>query len=127
MENTAKEELRFNILKMANGAAEERINQEVGKIVENIIDLNTEAKKKRSLIVQIDFVPSDDRRTVATSSQAKSKLQPLTPVQTMLYIGVDGNGELKAVEAVPQTPGQLGFDGGVQTDPKVINLGAKQA
>ena len=103
---------------MANGAAEERINQEVGKIVENILDLNTKAKEKRSLILQIDFVPSDDRRTVATSSQAKSKLQPLTPVQTMLYIGVDNNGELKAVEAVPQTPGQMGLTTAFRRIPK---------
>jgi hypothetical protein len=127
VENTAKQDLQFSILKMARGAVEERIAAETGKIVENILDLNTEAKKVRELQIIVKFVPSDDRKTVAVAAQAKSKLQPLTAVPTMLYVGPDSNGELKAIEAVPQTPGQLDFDGGMQADPKVINLGAKQA
>lgn len=127
MESSAKQDLQFSILKMARGAVEERIAAETGKIVENILDLNTEAKKVRELQIIIKFVPSDDRKTVAVAAQAKSKLQPLTAVPTMLYVGPDKNGELMAIEATPQTPGQMGFDGGEQEDGKVIKLGRQQA
>lgn len=127
MENSEKQELKCNVLKMCNGAVAERIDAEMGNIIENIWNLNTEAKKKRQLIITIDLVPSDDRRTVAVAAQAKSKLMPFTAVQTMLCVGPDGNGELMAIEATQQTPGQMGFDGGEQKNGNVINLGAKQA
>ena len=38
-----------SILEMAQGAIMEQVNIEVGKIVDNILDPNTDAKKKDSL------------------------------------------------------------------------------
>lgn len=118
----------FNLLQMANGATEERINIEMGNVVANILDPNTDAKKKRQLQITIDFLPSESRDTVAVSAQVKSKLMPLSAIPTMIYVGADGNGELQAVEAVKQVPGQIGLDGAEQPSEKVINIGnAKQA
>lgn len=119
---------KFNLLQMANGATEERINVEMGNIVANILDPNTDAKKVRELQIVLKFAPSESRDSVAVSAQVKAKLQPLSAIPTMIYVGADGNGELQAVEAVRQVPGQLGIDGSEQASEKVINLGqAKKA
>ena len=50
-----------SILEMAQGAIMEQVDAEVGKIVDNILDLNTESKKKRTLTLTVDFTPSSDR------------------------------------------------------------------
>lgn len=113
---------------MANGATEERIDIEMGNIVENIINPNTESKKKRQLKITIDFVPDETRESVAVQAHVESKLQPYAPIQTLLYVGANNDGELQAVEAVRQVPGQLNMNGSEQASEKVINIGnVKQA
>lgn len=108
-----------SILEMAQGAIMEQVNQEVGKIVDNIID----PKKKRQLSLTVDFAPSSDRSTVVITATAKSKLLPNNAVQTTLYVGADSStGEIQAVEMVPQVPGQQSFDGITQSEPKILKI-----
>ena len=112
-----------SILEMAQGAIMEQVNAEVGKIVENILDVNTEAKKKRTLTLTVDFVPTADRSQVGISATAKSKLLPNNSIQTTLYVGADSStGEIQAVEMVPQVPGQQSFDGTIQEEPKILKI-----
>lgn len=114
---------KVNILEMARGAVAERVDVEVGHVVENMLDLNTDAKA-REINIKLKIVPSADRHNAGISALVSSKLRPLTEIQTMIYMGTDEKGLLKAVEATPQTPGQIGIDGGEQESPKVIRLGA---
>ena len=112
-----------SILEMAQGAITEQVNAEVGKIVDNILDVNTEAKKKRQLVITVDFLPSRDRSQVAITATAKSKLLPNNAIQTTLFVGADSStGEIQAVEMVPQIPGQQSFDGEMQEDPKILRI-----
>lgn len=112
-----------SILEMAQGAIMEQVNLEVSKIVDNILDLNTEPKKKRTLTLTVDFVPNCDRSQVVINATAKSKLLPNNAVQTTLYVGADAStGEIQAVEMVPQVPGQQSFDGTVQEEPKILKI-----
>ena len=111
-----------SILEMAQGAIMEQVNMEVGKIVDNILDPNTDAKKKRQLNLVVDFAPSADRSTVVITATAKSKLIPNNAVQTTLYVGADSKGEVQAVEMVPQIPGQQSFSGEVQEEPKILKI-----
>jgi hypothetical protein len=112
-----------SILEMAQGAIMEQVNVEVGRIVDNILDVNTEAKKKRTLTLTVDFVPSADRSQVAISATAKSKLLPNNAVQTTIYVGADTTtGEIQAVEMVPQVPGQQSFDGSIQEEPRILRI-----
>lgn len=112
-----------SILEMAQGAIMEQVNQEVGKIVDNILDPNTDAKKKRQLSLTVDFAPSADRSTVVITATAKSKLLPNNSIQTTLYVGADrSTGEIQAVEMVPQVPGQLSFDGITQEEPRILKI-----
>lgn len=112
-----------SILEMAQGAITEQVNAEVGKIVDNILDVNTEAKKKRQLVITVDFLPSGDRSQVAITATAKSKLLPNNAIQTTLFVGADSStGEIQAVEMVPQIPGQQSFDGDMQEEPKILRI-----
>lgn len=43
---------------MCGGGVQERINRALAKISDNILDPNTEAKKKRVLTVKIELTPS---------------------------------------------------------------------
>lgn len=112
-----------SILEMAQGAIMEQVNAEVGKVVENILDVNTEARKKRQLILTVDFLPSSDRTQVSISATAKSKLLSNNSIQTTLYVGADNEtGEIQAGEMVPQIPGQQSFDGNIQEEPKILKI-----
>lgn len=112
-----------SILEMARGAIMEQVDIEVGKIVENILDLNTDPKKKRTLQLTVDFTPTQDRSQVAINATAKSKLQPNNAIQTTIYVGADSStGEIQAVEMVAQVPGQQSFNGSVQEEPKILKI-----
>ena len=49
---------KMTLASMCDGGVQERIDRALMKIADNILDPNTEAKKKRSLTVTISFVPN---------------------------------------------------------------------
>lgn len=98
---------RQSILDMARGAIKERT-------------------EKRTLSLTVEFIPDSDRVQIGVRVVAKSKLEPTNPVTTSLYIAGDGNGEITALEMVPQVPGQMDMNGGEQEEPHILRL-VKQA
>ena len=117
------DENRTSILQMARGAIQERIDYEMSKVIDNILDPNTEATAKRKLVLTIEFKPDSNRQTVSVTSVAKSTLCATNPVATALYItGEDGTGEVTAVEMVPNIPGQLDMIGMEQEHAPVLKL-----
>ncbi len=111
-----------SILDMARGAIKERTDYEMAKIIDNILDPNTAAAKKRALSLTVEFLPDSERAQVGVRVVAKSKLEPTNPVTTSLYITADANGEVAAVEMVPQVPGQQALTEPEQEEPKVLRL-----
>lgn len=97
---------RSSILQMARGAFQERVDYEMGRVVDNILDLNTKATAKRKITLTIELTPDDERQTISVAVQAKATLAPTNPVATALCITSDGNGEMVVAEMVPQIPGQ---------------------
>lgn len=116
---------RSSLLQMAKGAIQERVDYEVSRVVDNILDMNTEAKVKRKVVLTIVMVPDDDRQVVKIEASAKSTLAPVTPVGTSLVITADGNGEMMLAEIIPQVPGQISMNGEVQEAPKILKLAAQ--
>ena len=80
MENTMKS----SILDMAMGAIKERVDYDVIKVVDNILDVNTKAKAKRKITLTIEFVPDEDRQKISISVTSKATLCPTNPVSTAL-------------------------------------------
>ena len=118
-------DVRSSLLQMAKGAIQERVDYEVSRVVDNILDMNTEAKVKRKVTLTIVMVPDEDRQVVKIEASAKSTLAPVTPVGTSLVITADGNGEMVLAEIIPQVPGQISMTGEVQEAPKILKLAAQ--
>lgn len=120
--NDMRSTLQKSIIDMSNGAFKERIDYEMGKALDNILDPNTRADKKRTVTITIDLLPDAERRQIATSVTVKSKLEPTSPVGTALYITGSKDGKVTAVEMVPQIPGQQDLAGGEQEEPATLRL-----
>ena len=117
-------ENKASILQMARGAIQERVDYEISRIVENILDYNTEACLERKLTLTIKLKPDENRQYIKIAASAASKLAPATPVGTTLGIAADSNGEMVIVESVPQVPGQMNLEGTEQETPKMLRIAA---
>lgn len=111
-----------SILEMARGGFLERVDYEMAKIIENILDANTKAVAKRKLTITMELTPDDDRQRVSVSFTARSALAPTSPMGTSLYITADENGEMCVVEMVPQIPGQTMLSGAEQEEPPRMKI-----
>lgn len=114
---------RKSILEMSAGAILERVDYEMGKVLDNILDPNTKATGKRRITVSLELIPSADRRQITVQTTAKCTLVSTEPITTSLFIaGGPMGGEMVVAEMVPQVPGQIGMDGAEQDSPKVLKF-----
>ena len=116
--------IKNSILDMATGAIKERVDYDVTKVIDNILDLNTKAQAKRKIVLTIEFVPDKKRKKIAISVTSKASLCPTNPVSTALAFVPNRDGEAQLVEMVPQVPGQMALDGTEQAAPKLLKLSA---
>lgn len=113
---------RESILRMAAGAIEEKVDYEVSRVIDNILDPNTTPNAKRKISISLVFTPDSERKHISLSASATSKLCPADPVNTSMCITTDGNGELVVAEMVPHIPGQIDMDGNEQEEPKLLRF-----
>lgn len=109
----------INILKLAQGAVQEKLDREFEKAFENIQDPNVNATAKRTITLKIDLVPDDVRQVVKTNVTATSKLAPTDPVTTTILTGKDlTTNKIEARELQSGVPGQTYIDekGDLRTD-----------
>lgn len=124
---TTGEVQEINILEMMNGAIGERVSYELAKITKNCKDLNTEAKKMRTLTIEISMTPTESRESMSVRVGVKSKLAPVKALDSTLLLGGTEDDPV-LMEYTPQVPGQRNFAGGEQEEPKMIKLAdVKQA
>ncbi len=112
-----------SILEMARGAIMERVDIEIPKVIENIMDPNTKPTKAREITVTLTLTPDETRQVVALDSTVKLKLIPYNPVRTNLYItdAADGDG-YTVVEITPDIPGQMRMFGQDEEPPAILRL-----
>jgi|GEM_PF-383061 len=97
----------LNLTQLAHGAIQERLDGELEKIFENIHDLNTGAKAKRTLTIKLEFTPDDSRKVVSLSGDFTIKLAPVEGVATTVLTGKDiHSGIIEAKELKSGRPGQ---------------------
>lgn len=109
------EELEYrkvDLESLAYGGLSERFNEAMQDILLNIADPNTEATKKRSIILEVSLVPNDDRNMAGVEITVKTKPAPAKALGTTFRVGIDKNGGL-ANEVQSELPGQtyMGEDG----------------
>lgn len=85
---------------ISQGAAVERANLELNKVLANIMDENTSPIVVREVTLKIKIKPSEDRTVGAVTIQAMSKLAPVRECVTQVFIGKDIQGNLESNEVV---------------------------
>lgn len=77
------EEVKLSTLSC--GVADELFNREFKKVLENISDINTDAKASRSITLKITIKPNDSRENGDVSVKASSTLCPAKEHKTPIY------------------------------------------
>lgn len=110
----------------ASGAMSERFNQELQKVLDNIVDPNTDPKKARKVTLTVTISSNDNRELASVSVKADSKLCPAKNIETQLLMDYDSNGKVTGAELKSGARGQTFIDpeGDVSDDKgnKIINL-----
>ncbi|GEO64447.1 hypothetical protein [Companilactobacillus nantensis] len=106
-----KQLINFNLSEIAEGAVQAKFAKEVQRVCENILDLNTDASKKRKITLTLTYVPNDQRNSVDVGVEAKSTLAPQVGTSTTMLLGRDMNtGFIAANELKSNVPGQTYID-----------------
>lgn len=100
-----------SLVEMASGAILERIDYETARVMNNIMDPNTNPTAKRKITLTLEFKPDKNRQMIAVEATAKSTLAPTDPIALSLYTGMEG-GQFVAVEMYDVAPGQMDMYGG---------------
>lgn len=109
---------------LAGGAAIERFDDALKRVLENILDPNTDASALRSVVLVVKFKPGNDRSIVAATVDCAAKLAAPSAYPTMMHIGESEDGP---VAFEPETR-QMTFDDylakpeATETDVRVAQL-----
>jgi len=94
------QEQAVSLATLARGGAIERFDDELRRVLDNILDPNT-GDGKRSVIVTVTLKPAEDKRSATVAISCKSKMQGAEPVSTTLFIG-RSQGKAAAMEHNPE-------------------------
>lgn len=94
-----------------DGAVNERFVEEWQRLLQNVFDPNTDPVAKRSVTINIEVQPSDDRSAGTFKLKVSSKLAPPIVVTKPLFLSRDDNGNVTAQERSNQLPGQMNMQG----------------
>ena len=86
---------------IAGGAIKELFEAELGRVLDNIADINTDPAQKRTITISVEFKPGAKRDTADVKLKCGSKLAGIMTVNTQLFMGKHG-GKLVAVENDPR-------------------------
>ena len=93
---------KLTIVSLASGAAIEAVDDEIRRVIENILDPNCDPAKRRTVTLELVFAPTKDNRNLfGVSIQAKSKIVPPNAVITTAYADHDAAGAVCASELRP--------------------------
>jgi hypothetical protein len=88
----------MNIANIADGALVEQVDIEILRVLENILDPNTDPEKKRKITIVLEFI-SDDRREVSdVKFTTKSVLAPQKAITTRIAFDINKSGNIVAEE-----------------------------
>lgn len=101
--------IKLDLSAIGEGGLQEKVDKELEKVFDNILDPNTDIKTKRKLTITLTMVPDETREVISTSMEVKSSLAPQTGVATTVLVG-QKDGKVYANELKSKIPGQTYFD-----------------
>ena len=104
-----KKRINFDLSSIAEGGLQEKVDRALAKVTQNILDPNTDIKKKRKVTINITLAPDDNRYTVDVVTDVKTTLAPDVGVSTVLMVG-DEDGLPVANELKSGVVGQTYID-----------------
>lgn len=84
-------EIDFNTL--SGGALAEKVNIELGKLADNVMDPNTNAMAVRTVTITLKIKPDETRQVGATEIAVKSSLAPSKGIPTSFVFDYDRDGK----------------------------------
>jgi len=78
---------KISLETLGEGVVEEIFGREFVKVLENVLDINTEAKKKRTITLKFTFEPNEDRNMMRIWVDPGSTLAPQTGYASQAFIG----------------------------------------
>lgn len=79
-----------SLANLGEGAVIEAFDTELQRVLQNIVDPNTDAKQAREITLKVKIKPDSERSIGMVSIVATSKLAPAKPVESTILIGSAG-------------------------------------
>lgn len=95
---------------LRGGAAVEMVNNALEEVWANVLDPNTSATAKRSVVMKIEFKPAQDRASSPVNITVEKKLASQAPVSAHVNIGTDNDGIATASEYMNPNQNELPID-----------------
>ncbi|WP_270229536.1 hypothetical protein, partial [Desulfovibrio legallii] len=81
--------LELNVATLSQGGAVERFQEELTRVIANITDPNTPAKKTRTVTLKMTIKPNEQRNMAEVLVATSSTICPANPIETSIYIGAN--------------------------------------
>lgn len=94
----------FPLEEIGLGVVTEKYDDELCKVIDNILDLNTDPKTIREINIKLKMKPDpENREKVSLEALVSSKLAPTKTYVSSVTVGIDRrSGEMAAIEQVAQ-------------------------
>lgn len=112
---------------LMDGGLEERFNQELTKVWQNVYDPNTNPTAARKVVMEVKIVPNERRDSVQFHVNVSSKLAPHVALTQTVMLSLGADGTITATERTEQIPGQLDMEGNEAPLPSTISFGRLEA
>lgn len=98
---------------ICGGAVEEKFQSALSDVTRNILDPNTDQKKKRTITIRLTLsLSKTDVGAIDVKADVTKKLEPHKAAKTSLLIDMEPGGDyVRLIEHAPgQVPGQMGLE-----------------
>lgn len=115
--------IKLTVENLYGGGAVERFHTELEKVIANIVDPNTPAKKPRKVKLEMVIKPNEQRNMAEVLVTTACTLQSPEPLETSIYIGADPRtGEIGAQEMTPGENSEQHIFSGTMEKGKILKL-----
>lgn len=107
---------------LVGGAVQEKFQNSFRRVLENMLDMNTSFKAKRSITIKLTFEENEQRDDIKARIDVSEKLAPQGAIETSFAFGKNlKTGEIEVEEYGKQIKGQMSFLDKTRTE--VIEVG----
>jgi len=107
---------------LGGGSAIERFDDELRRVLSNIIDPNT-TDGAREVTLKVKIKPNEDRDRCDVDVTCSSRICPAKSFSTMMFVGSTPSGAV----ATEHNPKQLQMDLDAARSPKIVPMQSKEA